>query len=82
MVDSARRAPASGRAASLVIEDEELAPARHVADDALADEGVDEVAAQAPELEVRANREPSGTDEAVSECSHVSGSRSVGASWT
>ena len=43
---------------ALVIEDEELAAARHVADDALADERVDEVAAPAPELEVGPDRHP------------------------
>jgi hypothetical protein len=41
-----------------VVEDQKLAPTRDVADDPLADEGVDEVAALSPELEVRADRQP------------------------
>jgi hypothetical protein len=41
-----------------VVEDEELATAGDIADDSLADEGVGEVAPLAPEVEVRADREP------------------------
>ena len=63
-VDAARRH--LGRTpARLVIEDEQLAAARHVRDDALADEGVDEVAALSPDLGVRAHGNPAAQNRPV-----------------
>ena len=61
MVDPARRELRHSR----VLEDQQLAPARDVADDSLAHERRDEVAAQAPDLGVGSNRDPAAEDRPV-----------------